>query len=90
MFSLIIIKQTVCCVVSACGAGCQVLYLEQSLGLSDHVGQALGGSQVLTQVPLVRAAQAVLPMTRPAAKRSRSLYCLELKAAIKRPEIHVC
>lgn len=43
------------------------LYLEESLRLSDHVGQALGGSQVLAQVPLVWAAQAVLPVTRPAA-----------------------
>lgn len=36
-------------------------YLEESLGLGDHGGQALGRSQVLTQVALVRAAQAELP-----------------------------
>lgn len=29
--------------------------LEESGGLGNHVGQALGGRQVLAQVPLVRA-----------------------------------
>lgn len=42
-------------------------YLEESLDFGDHVGQALGGSQVLTQVSLIRAAQAVLPVTQPTA-----------------------
>lgn len=64
---------------------CRFLYLEDSLGLGDHVGQALGGSQVLAQVPLVRAAQAVLPVTRPAATTQEQgqahFYCLQLKAA---------
>lgn len=47
-------------------------YLEKSLGLGDHVSQSLGGSQVLTQVSLVRAAQAVLPVTGPTANNHRS------------------
>lgn len=38
-------------------------HLEESLGLGDHVSQALGGSQVLAQVPLVGSSQAVLPAT---------------------------
>ena len=44
-----------------------VLYLEESLGLGDHVGQTLSSRQVLAQVPLVRPTQTVLPVTRPAA-----------------------
>lgn len=35
------------------------------LALSDHVCQALGGSQVLTQVFLIRAASSVLPLDWP-------------------------
>lgn len=35
--------------------------LEESGGLGDHVGQALGGRQVLAQVPLVWASQAGFP-----------------------------
>lgn len=42
-------------------------YLEQSLDLGDHVSQALGGGQVLAQVSLIRAAEAVLPVTGPTA-----------------------
>lgn len=57
-----------------CGAGCWLSYLEESLGFGDHVGQALGGSQVLTQVPLIRAAQAILPVTRPTATTQEQLY----------------
>lgn len=52
--------------VRCADSDCVFLYLEESLGLGDHVGQALGGSQVLAQVPLVWSAQAVLPVTRPA------------------------
>lgn len=39
--------------------------LKQTLALSDHVRQALGGSQVLAQVLLVGAARGVLPLDRP-------------------------
>lgn len=42
-------------------------HLEESLSLGDHVRQALGGRQVLAQVPLVGSSQTVLPATRPAA-----------------------
>ena len=71
MTVLIVIKKLVLC----------VLYLEESLGLGDHVGEALRGRQVLAQVPLVRTSQAVLPVTGPAAattqdEEQRYFYCL--------------
>lgn len=42
-------------------------HLEEPLSLGDHVSQALGGCQVLAQVPLVGSSQTVLPVARPAA-----------------------
>lgn len=62
-----------------------LLYLEESLGLGDHVGEALRGGQVLAQVPLVRASQAVLPVTGPAAATTQNeeqcyFHCLQLKS----------
>lgn len=39
--------------------------LKETLALSDHVCQALGGCQVLTQVFLIGAARGVLPLDRP-------------------------
>lgn len=51
-----------------------VFHLEEPLDLSDHIGQALGRSQVLAQVPLVWPAQAVLPVTRPAAAAQEQKY----------------
>lgn len=36
--------------------------LEQALGLSDHVSQTMGGSQILAQVFLIRTTSHVLPL----------------------------
>lgn len=41
---------------------CTGWYLEESVALHDHVGQALRRCQVLTQLPLVRLPQAALPL----------------------------
>lgn len=79
VFKNVFYNKKLCCIVS----DCRFLYLEESLGLGDHIGQALGGSQVLAQVPLVWTAQAVLPMIRPAATTQEQdqglLYCLQIK-----------
>lgn len=48
--------------------------LEESGGLGDHVGQALGGRQVLAQVPLVRASQAGFPPAGGTEKTSYSTW----------------
>lgn len=79
VFKNVFYNKKLCCIVS----DCRFLYLEECLGLGDHIGQALGGSQVLAQVPLVWTAQAVLPMIRPAATTQEQdqglLYCLQIK-----------
>ena len=50
--------------------------LEELVPLGDHVGQALGGGQVLAQVLLLRTAVGVFPLDGPAAGPSAQLRAL--------------
>jgi len=49
--------------LGACASPQRAAYLEEPVALHYHVGQALRRCQVLTQLPLVRFPQAVLPLT---------------------------
>lgn len=48
--------------------------LKQMLALSDHVGQALSGSQVLVQIFLIRATGGVLPLDWPRGEKEFVKY----------------
>lgn len=55
--------------VNLCGSALTSTHPEELPALLDHVRQAVGGSQVLVQVPLIRLPQSLLSVHHPAPHR---------------------